>query len=166
MLNRLQPYPCRTSPRAKTYYAAFHAAEAYIFEHTGKVAISHRGVRSEFTGLARREPRIDRELGRLLAHDGVWEGRQIILAQYMIDATTTRPSDAYLAPGEAMPNFGYGYFLWLLPGDRRQFALVGANGQRICVDPASKLIMVQTAVENTDEVWRLWSALVEQLGQG
>ena len=38
-----------------------------------------------------------------------------------VDATTTRPSDAYLAPGKAMPTFGYGYFLWLLPGDRRQF---------------------------------------------
>jgi CubicO group peptidase (beta-lactamase class C family) len=105
-------------------------------------------------------------LGRLLAHDGVWEGRQIIPAQYMIDATTTRPSDAYLAPGKAMPTFGYGYFLWLFPEGRRQFALVGDHGQRICVDPTSKLIMVQTAVENTDEVWRLWSALVEQFGQG
>jgi len=105
-------------------------------------------------------------LGRLLAHDGVWESRQIIPAQYIIEATTTRPSDAYLAPGKAMPTFGYGYFLWLLPGDRRRFALVGANGQRICVDPTSKLIMVQTAVENTDEVWHLWSALVEHFGQG
>jgi CubicO group peptidase (beta-lactamase class C family) len=105
-------------------------------------------------------------LGRLLAHDGAWEGRQIIPAQYMIDATTTRLSDAYLAPGKAMPNFGYGYFFWLLPGARRQFALLGANGQRICVDPTSKLVLVQTAVDNTDEVWHLWSTLVEQFGQG
>jgi CubicO group peptidase (beta-lactamase class C family) len=110
-------------------------------------------------------------LGRLLAHDGLWEGKQVIPAQYVIDATTTRPSDtyladAYLAPGKAIPVFGYGYFMWLLPGARRQFALLGANGQRICVDPASKLIMVQAAVEGTDEVWRLWSALVEQFGQG
>jgi CubicO group peptidase (beta-lactamase class C family) len=105
-------------------------------------------------------------LGRLLAHDGIWEGRQIIPAQYIIDATTTRPSENYLAPGKAMPTFGYGYFLWLLLGARRQFALVGANGQRICVDPTSKLILVQTAVDNAEEVWRLWSALVEQFGQG
>jgi CubicO group peptidase (beta-lactamase class C family) len=110
-------------------------------------------------------------LGRLLAHDGLWEGKQVIPAQYVIDATPTRPSDtyladAYLAPGKAIPVFGYGYFMWLLPGARRQFALLGANGQRICVDPASKLIMVQTAVEGTDEVWPLWSALVEQFGQG
>ena len=59
---------------------------------------------------------------------------------------------------------GYGYLVWLPPGTRRQFACIGANGQRICVDPTSKLILVQTAVENTDEVWRLWSTLVEQFG--
>ena len=84
----------------------------------------------------------------------------------MIDATTVRPSDAYLAPGKAMLDFGYGYLLWLLPGNRRQFALSGDNGQRICIDPTSKLVMVQTALETTTEVWRLWSALVEQFGQG
>jgi uncharacterized protein (UPF0332 family) len=51
----------------EAYYAAFHAAEAYIFEHTGKVAATHKGVRIEFARLARREPRIDRELTRFLA---------------------------------------------------------------------------------------------------
>jgi hypothetical protein len=56
--------------------------------------------------------------------------------------------------------------MWLLPGTRREFAMIGANGQRLCVDPLSKLILVQTAVEETDEVWHLWAALVEQLGQG
>ncbi|HZB90157.1 MAG TPA: serine hydrolase, partial [Stellaceae bacterium] len=105
-------------------------------------------------------------LGRLLAHDGSWEGRQIIPAPFLTEATTVRPSDAYLAPGKAAPHFGYGYFFWLLPGTRRQFALVGANGQRICVDPAAKLVMVQTAVEDSTEVWHLWSAVVEQFGQG
>jgi CubicO group peptidase (beta-lactamase class C family) len=103
-------------------------------------------------------------LGRLLAHDGAWDGKQIIPAQWMIEATTVRPSDTYLLPGKAMPTFGYGYLLWLLPGARRQFALVGDFGQRICVDPASKLVMVQTAVETNPEVWRLWSAVVEQFG--
>jgi uncharacterized protein (UPF0332 family) len=46
----------------EAYLAVFHAAEAYIFEHTGKAAKTHRGVRSEFTRLARREPRIGRDL--------------------------------------------------------------------------------------------------------
>lgn len=104
-------------------------------------------------------------IGRLLAHDGAWEGKQIIPAQWMIDATTVRPSDAYLAPGKAMPTFGYGYLLWLLPGNRRQFALVGDYGQRIFVDRASKLVMVQTALDDANgEASFLWSALAEQLG--
>jgi CubicO group peptidase (beta-lactamase class C family) len=105
-------------------------------------------------------------LGRLLAHDGTWEGQQIIPAQWMIDATTVRPSDAYLAPGRTSPTSnGYGYLLWLLPGNRRQFALIGAFGQYILVDPGSKLVMVQTALENKPEVWDLWSAAVDQFGQ-
>ena len=102
--------------------------------------------------------------GRLLAHDGAWEGKQVIPAQWMIDATTVRASDAYLAPGKATPGLGYGYLLWLLPGNRRQFALLGQNGQCVCIDPTSKLVMVQTALEDTAEVWRLWSALVAQFG--
>lgn len=46
----------------EAYLAVFHAAEAYIFEQTGKVAKTHRGVRSEFARLARDEPRIGRDL--------------------------------------------------------------------------------------------------------
>jgi CubicO group peptidase (beta-lactamase class C family) len=61
--------------------------------------------------------RDDARLGRLLAHDGLWDGKQIIPAQWMIDATTVRESDTYLAPGQATPGFGDGYFLWLFPDD-------------------------------------------------
>jgi len=109
-------------------------------------------------------------LGRLLAHDGAWEGKQIVPAQWMIDATTVRTSDGYLSPGKAMKNFGYGYLLWLFPGERRQFALIGYKGQYVCVDPRSRLVMVQTAVEApgadaNEEAWSLWSAVVRQLGQ-
>ena len=103
-------------------------------------------------------------LGRLLAHDGAWNGRQIIPAQWMVDATTVRDSDAYLAPGKADPTFGYGYLLWLLPWAKRQFALFGAYGQRICVDPASRLVLVQTAVDDGPELWSLWPAIVRQFG--
>ena len=63
--------------------------------------------------------------------------------------------------------FGYGYLLWLFPGERRQFALLGFKGQYICVDPTSKIVMVHTAIEDPvhrDEPWALWSALVDQLG--
>jgi uncharacterized protein (UPF0332 family) len=49
------------------YLAAFHAAQAFIFEVTGKAAKSHNGVRSEFARLAREEPRIDRRFPTFLA---------------------------------------------------------------------------------------------------
>ena len=101
-------------------------------------------------------------LGRLLACDGAWEDKQIIPEQWMADATTVKSTDAYLAPGNAMPMLGYGYLLWLLPGPRRQFAMVGALGQRVCVDPAAKLVMVQTALDDAPEGWRLWAMVAQQ----
>jgi CubicO group peptidase (beta-lactamase class C family) len=103
-------------------------------------------------------------LGRLLAHDGAWGGQQIIPARWMVDATTVRPSDGYLAPGKADRDFGYGYLLWLLPWGQRQFAMFGDFGQRVCVDPASKIVMVHTGLERTPEIWKLWSDLVKTFG--
>jgi CubicO group peptidase (beta-lactamase class C family) len=103
-------------------------------------------------------------LARLLAHDGAWGGRQIIPAQWMVDATTVRPSDGYLAPGKADRDFGYGYLLWLLPWRQRQFAMFGDFGQRVCVDPASKIVMVQTGLEQTPEIWKLWLAALKRFG--
>ncbi len=103
-------------------------------------------------------------LARLLAHDGAWQGRQLIPAQWMIEATTVAPSDGYLAPGKATPDLGYGYLFYLLPGNRRQFALLGFKGQRILIDPRSKLVMVHTALEEGPEIWPLWAALTAQVG--
>jgi len=105
-------------------------------------------------------------LGLLLAHDGQWRGRQIIPAAWIQDATTVRPEQAYLRPGTATPFFGYGYQVWIFPGERRMFALLGIRGQAIYVDPASKLVMVHTAVRRTSrdpggaELVALWRGLV------
>lgn len=49
------------------YYAAFHAAQAYILERTGKIAKTHRGVHNEFARLARCDDRIGGELVHFLA---------------------------------------------------------------------------------------------------
>jgi hypothetical protein len=100
--------------------------------------VAHHGFNAVLRDYAR--------LGRLFANDGAWQGKQIIPAQWMIDATTVRASDAYLAPGKLGNGaFGYGYLLWLLPGTRRQFALFGDLGQRICVDPPSSLNLLATS---------------------
>jgi uncharacterized protein (UPF0332 family) len=51
----------------EAYLAVYHAAEAYIFEHTGRAVKTHRGVRSQFSRLAQHEPHLGRELLTFLA---------------------------------------------------------------------------------------------------
>jgi CubicO group peptidase (beta-lactamase class C family) len=108
-------------------------------------------------------------LGRLLAHDGMWEGRQLIPRQWLFDATTVRPGDAYLTPGVATPFDGYGYQVWIEPGPERRFMLRGSRGQFIFIDPGAKLVMVHTAVRQKwsdpadAETRFLWAAVVDTL---
>lgn len=49
------------------YLAVFHAAKAIIFERTGKIAKTHRGVHAEFNRVALREPDIGGEFRSVLS---------------------------------------------------------------------------------------------------
>ena len=48
------------------YLVGYQAAEAFIFERTGKVTKTHKGAHTEFARLAVNEPLIDTELRRFL----------------------------------------------------------------------------------------------------
>jgi CubicO group peptidase (beta-lactamase class C family) len=105
----------------------------------------------------------------MLAHDGAWNGRQIIPRQWILDATSV--AAPYLAPGTATRGDGYGYQVWLLRGSRRAFALRGIHGQVIFIDPTLHLVLVHTAVRvqaagdpAAAELNVLWRALVVQFG--
>ena len=107
--------------------------------------------------------------GALLAADGAWDGQQIIPADWVRAATSVQAP--FLAPGKDAGYYGYGYQVWLLPGARRQFVLLGIHGQAIYVDPAAKLVLVHTAVRTrptgdptTPELGAFWRALVAQEG--
>ena len=111
--------------------------------------------------------------GLLLAHDGNWRGRQIIPRAWIEDATLVPVDQPHLRPGTAMPFFGYGYQVRIFPGKRRMFVLEGGRGQRIFVDPASRLVMIHTAVRTRTPGARgpderediaLWQGLVRELG--
>jgi CubicO group peptidase (beta-lactamase class C family) len=59
--------------------------------------------------------------------------------------------------------------VWILPGERRMFALLGVYGQAIFVDPASRLVMVHTAAykqpaDSNVEAFALWRGVVAALG--
>ena len=109
-------------------------------------------------------------LGLVLAHDGAWNGQQIIPRQWLLDATTVSAGEEFRAPRVATAYYGYGYQTWIFPGPRRQFALLGIHGQKIFVDPSARLVLVQTAAQVTPtappgpvELIPLWNALVKQL---
>jgi CubicO group peptidase (beta-lactamase class C family) len=82
----------------------------------------------------------------LLAHDGAWNGRQIIPRQWLLDATEPVEAGSFRAFDKTEHPSGYGYLVWLMPGPRRTFVMNGINGQRIFIDPQSQLVMVHTAV--------------------
>ena len=108
-------------------------------------------------------------LGLLLAHDGRIGDRQIIPKEWLDAATTIAPNDWHLKRVWDRTGFGYGYQTWIVPGERRMFALIGVHGQAIYVDPASRLVMVQTAVREraddpNEETIALWRSVVDVLG--
>lgn len=85
-------------------------------------------------------------LGVLLANDGAVGDKQLVPKQYLLDATDPNRQPAAFAPGRAPSTaWGYGYQFWIFPGEQRRFALLGAYGQSIFVDPKLKLVMVITA---------------------
>jgi CubicO group peptidase (beta-lactamase class C family) len=106
-------------------------------------------------------------LGMLLANYGALNGRQIISRDWVVAATSVAAN--WLAAGTATPGSGYGYQVWLLPGQGHDFALLGIHGQAVFVDPAAKLVMVNTAVRlkpandpGVAESYALWRALVQR----
>jgi CubicO group peptidase (beta-lactamase class C family) len=85
-------------------------------------------------------------LGWLLARDGRVSERQVVPRGYLLDATDAQRQPAAFRPNRATPYFGYGYQFWLFPMRERTFALQGVHGQALFVQPASGIVMVQTAV--------------------
>ena len=82
-------------------------------------------------------------LGLLLANGGAMNGKQIIPAEWIRDAT--RPDAPHLRVGYATRFNGYGYQTWLVD-DKGRFALLGVRGQAVFVDPETKTVVVHTAV--------------------
>lgn len=114
-------------------------------------------------------------LGWLLANDGKIGARQIIPKDYVLRATRAAYQPAAFRPGSMSHKdgnyFGYGYQTWIFPGPKPRFALLGAYGQALFVDPELKLVMVHTAVarravdrEMTRERDALWRGIVSRFG--
>jgi len=86
-------------------------------------------------------------LGMLLANDGALNGRQIVPAEWV--RAMTNAEAPHMRVGTATANNGYGYQTWLIDRGKRYFALLGVRGQAVFVDPATKTVVVHTAVHAT-----------------
>jgi uncharacterized protein (UPF0332 family) len=64
---RILPVVPRVAAR-EAYLAAFQAAQALIYERTGRVSKTHRGTRSQFSLLTRDEPQVSHDHVVFLAH--------------------------------------------------------------------------------------------------
>ena len=85
-------------------------------------------------------------LGWMVAQGGRVGERQVVPRDYLLQATDGERQPAQLKPRRATPYFGYGFQFWIFPMRERTFAFQGVHGQAIFVQPASGIVMVQTAV--------------------
>jgi len=105
--------------------------------------------------------------GMLLANYGALDGKQIIPAAWVKEATT--PQAPHLKVGVATKYNGYGYQTWITD-EKGRFAALGARGQAIYVDPERKIVVVHTAVneymrdrEARREQFELWKNVLAKL---
>jgi CubicO group peptidase (beta-lactamase class C family) len=112
--------------------------------------------------------------GVLLSNDGRRGDQQIIPLDFLMDATDQSRLPRNFRPRIATPFYGYGYQTWVFPMKERTFALQGIHGQVIYIQPATKIVMVQTSVfdraggTQDPTAWRrtldLWYGVLRSLG--
>lgn len=81
-------------------------------------------------------PRDMAKLGYLFLHEGQWEGKQIVSAGWVREATVE-----HIPASEGR---GYGYQWWIYPNNQA-YAALGRDGQTIYVIPHLEMIIVTTA---------------------
>ena len=100
------------------------------------------------------------KFGQLYLQGGMWDGEQIVPAEWVTDSLTM---DApHLQPGASDPEFpvGYGYQWWIPEGDRGEFAAIGIYNQFIYVDPTLDLVIVKLsafsgyAASDSPDAWQ------------
>ncbi len=99
--------------------------------------IAHAGLNARLRDYGR--------IGLLMANDGVWGDVRLLPEGWVRQATV--PSSDQVREGQLYPGYplGYQYQWWVLPGGEGVFTSEGILGQFIYVDPASSLVVVQTA---------------------
>lgn len=93
------------------------------------------------------------KFGELYRNKGLWQGKQIVPAEWV--EASTKPLDDHVGYGklaaardEPLP-FGYGYQWWIHTGGRGQYSANGVYNQMIFVDPTSNVTIVRLSATQT-----------------
>lgn len=108
------------------------ADASWLLDRSGQ-EVGYMGLQATLRDYAR--------LGLLMAHGGRVGQRTLIPAEWVAEMTRM-----HFSPRRTGRFFGYGYQTWIFPQDDGSFAFQGVRGQAIYVHPASRLVMVHTAV--------------------
>jgi CubicO group peptidase (beta-lactamase class C family) len=99
-------------------------------------------------------PRSMAKLGLLYLHKGLWDGEQIVPAEWVAESLTPQGEAFYPPTDQNEIIEWYGYHWWLWKGDwfygYRSFQAQGYGGQQVTVFPELDLMVITTA--NQDNV--------------
>jgi len=87
-------------------------------------------------------------MGMLYRDKGLYNGEQIVPAQWIEDSIT--PDAPHLIPGKrdtATTNFGYGYQWWLPENPDEEFLAIGIYGQYIFIDRKHNTVIVKNSAD-------------------
>jgi CubicO group peptidase (beta-lactamase class C family) len=136
------------------------------FSNTDKLELASTGITATLHDYGR--------LGILLSNNGKYKNNQIIPEDFLVEATSVNkiPLSNHKVGSNPLSAGGYGYQVWLQSNKNRTFCLLGHYGQVICVQPSSKIVMVQVAAGGHEFYQKgvfslsyLWNDILEILGR-
>lgn len=107
------------------------------------------------SGLAMR-PRDMAKIGQLMLQNGKWNGKQVVSAKWVTEAT------APIVTSTSIPVCSYGYNWWINPKIKMYFAL-GLYGQTIYVVPQQNMVVVFTANEDVNKILPFYADCIKKL---
>jgi CubicO group peptidase (beta-lactamase class C family) len=128
--------------------------------------ICPEGVSKGFIGLSLTTEKLSR-FGQLLLHRGAWNGKQLIPAEYIDEATKSQidNSDFHPAWATADNHQGYGYQIWMnsYPNTYRMDGLYGQYS--ICFPEKDAVVTITAHQEgNQSDILKLvWNTLANRL---
>lgn len=132
------------------------------FESRGYWVVDPLGTEMSYAGL-NLIARDFAKLGELYRNAGVWQGDQVVPAQWVVDSTTIdspirEPGKPWVGDHEF--DLGYGFQWWIPAGDRGDYSAIGVLNQFVYVDPPTGTVIVKLSsnrnygTANTEEVNR------------